>query len=64
MTMSPRTAMRKIEEINDELMKLEGRCDRSTRMGKTNHNRRSTLYGRRKRMMLIIVNTLAPEEKE
>lgn len=48
------TASIKLTEIEAELRGLAGRCDRGTVAGRRNHNRRSALYGRRRRMLAII----------
>lgn len=52
--MKASTALRKITVIELELFALSGPRDSSTAEGRRKHNRRSTLYRRRKRMLKII----------
>jgi len=54
MSMKPEMALRKLEEIETELGTLAGQRDRSTALGRRNHNRSSTLYRRRKNMRRIV----------
>ena len=58
MAMKLGTALRKLGEIEAELETLVGRRNRSTELGRRNHNRSSTLYRRRKNMLRIIEERL------
>lgn len=61
--MKAETAVQKIFEIEEELRSLYGPCNRQTVSGRKMHNRKSTLYRRRKNMLLIVERTIAESEK-
>lgn len=60
--MKVETALRKIDEINEELDSLKGRCDRTLRKDRVRWNRRSTLYRRRKNMVRIVLAAAAVKQ--